>query len=249
MKYENESEIRELMCEIGRRVYQNGFVAANDGNFSVKLSDDKFLCTPAGVSKGFMTPNMLCIVDRTGKTIQSEGKFKPSSEIKMHLRIYKDRGDVGGVVHAHPPYATAFAIAGIPLTDPILPEAIISLGIVPIAEYGIPSTEEIPEKIAKYLNEYDAMLLENHGALTYSSDLMQAYYKMESLEYYAKLLFLTKQLGVSKILSKEKVKALYKIRRQLNLPGKHPANLWSLILDIQRENPFQSQWNCGLKGI
>jgi len=225
LKYENEEEIRELMCEIGRRVYQNGFVAANDGNFSVKLNDDQFICTPTGVSKGFMTPNMLCKIDKNGKIIQCEDEFRPSSEIKMHLRIYKDREDVRSVVHAHPPYATAFATVGTPLTEPILPEAIISLGTVPIAKYGTPSTEEIPDSIAKYLNECDAILLENHGALTYSVDLLQAYYKMESLEYYAKLLFLTKQLGGPKILSKERVEALYEIRRQMNLPGKHPANL------------------------
>ncbi len=225
MDYKNESEVRELMCEIGKRVYQNGFVAANDGNFSVKLNDDEFICTPTGISKGFMTPNMLCKVDKNGNVIQSEGNYRPSSEIKMHLRIYKDREDVGSVVHAHPPYATAFAIAGIPLTDPIMPEAVIGLGSVPIAKYGTPSTKEIPDAIAKYLNEYDALLLENHGALTYSVDLMQAYYKMESLEYYAKLLFLTKQLGGPQILDKDKVEALYEIRRQMNLPGRHPANL------------------------
>ncbi len=114
--------------------------AANDGNISVKLNDNEFLCTPTGVSKGFMTPEFICKVDAQGNVIQANPGFKPSSEIKMHMRVYQKRPDVGSVVHAHPIYATSFAIAGIPLTQPIMPEAVIALGCVPIAEYGTPST-------------------------------------------------------------------------------------------------------------
>ena len=168
----NEYEIKKQICDIGKRIYDRNMVAANDGNISVKLNDNEFLCTPTGVSKGFMTPEYICKVDAKGNVIQANGNFRPSSEIKMHMRVYEKRPDVGAVVHAHPNFATAFAIAGIPLTQPIMPEAVIALGCVPIAEYGTPSTVEIPDNIEKYLPYYDAVLLENHGALTWSTDLL-----------------------------------------------------------------------------
>lgn len=221
----NEYEIKKEICEIGRRIYNKGMVAANDGNISVKISDNEFLCTPTGVSKGFMTPEYICKVDAQGNVLQANGKFKPSSEIKMHMRVYAERPDVKSVVHAHPMYATSFAIAGIPLTQPIMPEAVIALGSVPIAEYGTPSTNEIPDAVSKYLQSYDAVLLENHGALTYSDSLLAAYLKMESVEFYAQLLFLSRQLGGPKELSEDKVQRLYEIRRQFGMTGKHPADL------------------------
>ena len=221
----SEYEIKKQICDIGKRIYDRGMVAANDGNISVKISDNEFLCTPTGVSKGFMTPDYICKVDAEGNVIQANGKFKPSSEIKMHMRVYKERPDVKSVVHAHPIYATSFAIAGIPLTQPIMPEAVIALGCVPIAEYGTPSTNEIPDAVEKYLQYYDAVLLANHGALSYSDSLLSAYHKMESLEFYAELLFKSKQLGGPKELSQAQVERLYEIRRQFGLSGKHPANL------------------------
>ncbi len=221
----SEYEIKKQICDIGKRIYDRGMVAANDGNISVKISDNEFLCTPTGVSKGFMTPEYICKVDRDGKVIYAESGFRPSSEIKMHMRVYKERPDVNSVVHAHPMYATGFAIAGIPLTQPIMPEAVIALGCVPIAEYGTPSTEEIPDAVSKYVQHFDAVLLENHGALTYSDSLLNAYYKMESVEFYAKLLFISKQLGGPKEFSKDQVAKLYDIRKKLGLKGRHPADL------------------------
>ena len=221
----SEYEIKKQICEIGQRIYNKGMVAANDGNISVKISENEFLCTPTGVSKGFMTPEFICKVDKNGNVIQANKGFKPSSEIKMHMRVYKERPDVQSVVHAHPLYATSFAIAGIPLTEPIMPEAVIALGCVPIAEYGTPSTEEIPDAVSKYLQYYDAVLLENHGALSYSDSLINAYYKMESLEFYAQLLYQAKVLGGPKLLSEAQVQRLYEIRRQFGLKGKHPANI------------------------
>jgi L-fuculose-phosphate aldolase len=143
----------------------------------------------------------------------------------MHMRVYRERPDVNSVVHAHPMYATSFAIAGIPLTEPIMPEAVIALGCVPIAEYGTPSTEEIPDAVAKYVQHYDAVLLENHGALSYSDSLINAYYKMESLEFYAQLLYQSRLLGGPKRLSDAQVQRLYELRRQFGLKGKHPADL------------------------
>ena len=220
-----EYEIKKQICDIGKRIYDRGMVASNDGNISVKLNDNEFLCTPTGVSKGFMTPEYICKVDANGNVIQANDGFKPSSEIKMHMRVYKERPDVNSVVHAHPMYATSFAIAGIPLTEPIMPEAIIALGCVPIAEYGTPSTEEIPDAVSKYLPYFDAVLLENHGALAFSDSLLNAYHKMESVEFYAQLLYQAKMLGGAKPLSDSQVQRLYEIRRQFGLKGKHPADL------------------------
>ena len=236
----NEYEIKKQICEIGKRIYDRGMVAANDGNISVKISDNEFLCTPTGVSKGFMTPDYICRVDKEGKVLEANGNFKPSSEIKMHMRVYAQRPDVKSVVHAHPIYATSFAIAGIPLTQPIMPEAVIALGCVPIAEYGTPSTNEIPDAVEKYLPYFDAVLLANHGALAYSDSLLAAYHKMESLEFYAQLLFNARQLGGPKELSDEQVKQLYEIRRQFGLTGKHPANIC-----VNNRDGKVSCHNCG----
>lgn len=236
----SEYEVKKQICEIGRRIYNKGMVAANDGNISVKISDNEFLCTPTGVSKGFMTPEYICKVDSEGKVIQANPGFKPSSEIKMHMRVYKERPDVKSVVHAHPMYATSFAIAGIPLTQPIMPEAVIALGCVPIAEYGTPSTDEIPDAVSKYLQSFDAVLLENHGALTYSDSLLAAYMKMESVEFYAQLLFLSKQLGGPQELNEAQVQKLYEIRRKFGMKGKHPADVC-----LNAKNGLPSCHGCG----
>lgn len=221
----NEYELKKQICDIGKRIYDRNMVAANDGNISVKLNDNEFLCTPTGVSKGFMTPEFICKVDAKGNVIQANKGYKPSSEIKMHMRVYEKRPDVGAVVHAHPTFATSFAIAGIPLTQPIMPEAVIALGCVPIAEYGTPSTMEIPDNVEKYLPYYDAVLLESHGALTWSTDLLAAYHKMESVEFYAELLYKSKMLGGPKEFDQPTIEKLYEIRRIMGLPGKHPADL------------------------
>ena len=236
----SEYEIKKQICDIGKRIYNQGMVASNDGNISVKLNDNEFLCTPTGVSKGFMTPEFICKVDKDGKVIQANPGFRPSSEIKMHMRVYKNRPDVNSVVHAHPVYATSFAIAGIPLTQPIMPEAVIALGCVPIAEYGNPSTEELPDAVEKYLQSFDAVLLENHGALTFSDSLLNAYHKMESVEFYAKLLFNSRMLGGPKELSKQQVERLYEIRRQFGMKGKHPADLCP-----NQKQGLPSCHNCG----
>ena len=238
----NEMEIKKLICDIGKRIYNRNMVAANDGNISVKLNDNEFLCTPTGVSKGFMTPEYICKVDAKGNVIQANKGFKPSSEIKMHMRVYEKRPDVGAVVHAHPTFATSFAIAGIPLTQPIMPEAVISLGCVPIAEYGTPSTMEIPDNLEKYLPYFDAVLLENHGALTWSTDLLAAYHKMESVEFYAELLYKSKMLGGPKEFDKENIKKLYEIRRKFGMPGKHPANV---CLNTGTDNCHNCGGSCG----
>jgi L-fuculose-phosphate aldolase len=217
--------LKEIICEIGKRIYDKGFVAANDGNISIKLPDGTVLCTPTGVSKGFMTLDMVCRVDMDGNILESSGDFKPSSEVFMHLRVYRERPDVNAVVHAHPPYATAYAIAHIPLFEPIMPEAVIMLGCVPIVPYGTPSTSEIPDAVAPYLPHFDALLLANHGALSFGADIYNAYHKMESLEFYAKLSYLAKNLGGAQQLDTQQVSELYGVRKRFNMSGNHPMDI------------------------
>ena len=219
LKYQ---ELREEICDIGRRIWQQGWVAANDGNISIKIEENLFLVTPTGTSKGFMTPDMMILVDSSCRPLE-ESKWRPSSELLMHMRCYKARPDVKSVVHAHPPVATAFAVAHTPLDMYTMPEAIIALGSVPIAPYGCPSTEEIPDAVEPLLAEHDAVLLENHGALTVGQDLTTAYYRMETLEYYAKLSMNSKILGVAHELPMEKIDELLELRKRFKIPGKHPG--------------------------
>src|SRR6185436_16438081 len=158
-----ESTLRADIVEIGRRMYARGYTASNDGNISVRLGADRLLMTPKSVCKGFMTPDMMCITDLEGRKLQ--GDRDPSSEMLMHLEVYRQRPDVQAVVHAHPPTATGFAVAGIPLDRAVLAEVLTTLGSIPIAEYATPSTRELPEAVRKYIKAHDGMLLANHGAL------------------------------------------------------------------------------------
>ena len=178
-------EIKKEICEVGHKLYNHGFVAANDGNISVKVSENEYYCTPTGVSKGDLTPDMIIKVDKNGNKL--EGKLNPSSEIKMHMRVYQERPDVNAVVHAHPPIATAFTVAGIDLDQYILPEAILTIGEVPTCAYGTPSTMEIPDSLEPYIQNHDAFLLQNHGALTVGCNLMKALFVMEEVEFNAQI--------------------------------------------------------------
>lgn len=214
--YPTDQEARRLILEAGRRLYEKGFVASNDGNLSALVGPDSLWTTPTGVSKGFMTEEMLVKVDLTGQML--EGTAKPSSELKMHLRAYQENPDIRAVVHAHPPVGTSFAIAGIPLDRPILPEAVIQLGVVPVAPYAEPGTQEVPDSIAPFCQAYNAVLLANHGALTWGDGLMQAYYRMESLEYYAQVTLNTVfLLGRANELSKEQVDRLVAQRERMGV--------------------------------
>lgn len=219
--FKSDYEIKKEICEYGKRIYNNGFVAANDGNISVKVDDNTYFATPTGVSKGYMTPDMICKVDGQGN-LKEPCKWKPSSEFKMHLKVYQERPDVKSVVHAHPPIATSFAIAGIPLDKLIMPEAVIFLGSVPIAQYGTPSTMEIPDSLEPYIQEHDAILLANHGALSFGCDLNTAFFRMESTEFYAKLFLYARLLGGEKEIPCGEVKKLVELRKQFNVPGRHP---------------------------
>ena len=153
--------LRADIVEIGRRMYARGYTASNDGNISVRLGANELLMTPKSVCKGFMTPDMMCVTDLNGKKIS--GDRDPSSEALMHLEVYRQRPDVNAVVHAHPPTATGFAVAGIPLDRAVLAEVLTTLGSIPLAEYATPSTAELPEAVRKYIKSHDGMLLANHG--------------------------------------------------------------------------------------
>ena len=181
--YPSDFEAKKSIIEVGRRMYAKSFVAANDGNISCKVSDDTIWCTPTGVSKGYMTDDMLVLMRLNGEVLR--GQLKPSSEIKMHLRVYQENPAMKAVVHAPPPAATSYAVAGLPLNQAILTEAILCLGEVPLAPYAMPGTEEVPDSIAPFVKSHNGCLLANHGALTWGSTLMDAWMRMESIEYYA----------------------------------------------------------------
>jgi len=210
-----EKDIREQICEVGRRVWQKGWVASNDGNISMKLNDYAVITTPTGVSKGFMSPDMLIKVDLDGNVLS--GYLKPSSELKIHLETYKRRDDVRAFVHAHPPITTGFAVANIPLDFKTLPEIIISLGVIPLARYGTPSTSELSDSIAELVLCHDAILLANHGAITLGPDVMSAYYKMEAVEHFAKISLTAHQLGGMKPLGEQEIKKLEEVREKFGI--------------------------------
>lgn len=219
MKTKIEKSKQEI-CEFGKRIWQMGMVAGNDGNISIKVDENLILITPTGVSKGFMTPEMIVLVDQNGKLI--EGDLKPSSEVSMHLGIHRERKDVYAVVHTHAAFATSFAVAGNKLDKKILPEAIIFFGEVPVVEYGTTSTNELRDNVLKYINSHDALLLQNHGALTVGNNLENAYFKMEALEHYAKISLISELLGGAKELDNKRFAELMKIRKKSSVPGKHP---------------------------
>ncbi|MCL5020274.1 MAG: class II aldolase/adducin family protein [Bacteroidetes bacterium] len=216
---DSEWEVKKNIIEIGRRIWTRGYVGANDGNITVVVNDKEVLTTPHGVSKGFMTNEMIIKIDRTGKVIAGNSKYHPSSEVKMHLEVYKERPDIKSVIHAHPTYATSFAVAGIPLDRCVLPEAVLVIGAVPLAKYGLPSTMELAESIREHVKTSDAILLENHGALTLGTDLFDAYYKMETLEHAATIVWKAIQLGNVNVLSEHERERLMGLREKFNLQG------------------------------
>lgn len=216
-------KIREQICDICHKMWQLGWVAANDGNISVKLPDGTFMVTPTGISKSFITPEKLLIIDNDCNIIESNDDYKPSSEIKMHLRCYKERDDVGAVLHAHPPVATGFAVAHKNLDEYSMIETVISLGSIPVTPYGTPSTYELPEAIAPYLHKHDALLLMNHGALTVGANVTTAYYRMETLELFAKISLYAHLLGGAKEISRDNIDCLINMRNRYGVTGKHPG--------------------------
>lgn len=212
-------QIKKEMCEVGKRIWQKGFCAGNEGNHSVRISEDRVLCTPTGLSKGFLTPDMICTVDMDGKQVDTNNKYKRTSEVLVHLAIYKQRDDIKAVIHSHPPHATTFAIAGIPLPEGIHPEAEVFLGRVPVAPYATPSKQDLPDSITPLIGpQTNSVLMGNHGTVSFSHSLIDTYYKLEIIDAYCRILLLTKQLGHANVLNKDQMHELLEVKKNFGLP-------------------------------
>jgi L-fuculose-phosphate aldolase len=218
--FSSEETLRRDIVEIGRRLHERAYIASNEGNISVRLEGDLVLTTPKGVSKGFMSPDMMVVTDMSGRKMR--GQRDPSSELLMHLEVYRSRPDVNAVVHAHPPVATGFAVAGIPLDRAVLAEVITTLGSIPIADYGTPSTQELADAVRKYIKAHDGLLLANHGALTVAGELFAAYYKMETIEHFARISLVARLLGRERLLSREEVERLQGLRGMYGIAAPAP---------------------------
>ena len=220
---QNIQEIKDRICDICHKMWQLGWVAANDGTVSVKLEDGIILAPPTGMSKSFITPEKLILIDSKGTILEAADGLRPSSEIKMHLRCYDKRPDVRSVIHAHPAGATGFAVAHRSMDMYNMIEDVAVIGSVPLTPYGIPSTTEVPDAIEPYLEEHDVMLLENHGALTVGSDLLTAYYRMECLELWTKITINAIILGGGYDISRENINKLIALRDYYGVTGRHPG--------------------------
>jgi L-fuculose-phosphate aldolase len=209
----NEFKLKEQICEVGRRVYAKGFAAANDGNNSVRLNEKEVLCSPTMMSKGFLKPEDLCVVDYEGK--QLRGARKRSSEILLHLSVYKHRPDVQAVVHCHPPHATAFAVAGVPVPQCILPEVEVFLGEVPTAIYETPGTQKFADTIVPHLKSSNTIILANHGTITFGPDLEKAYWNSEIIDAYCRILILARQIGQVNYFTDGQTRELLDLKKKL----------------------------------
>ena len=213
-----EREYREDICRIGQLVFQKGWVAANDGNITIRLDAERILATPTGVCKGMMQCDDLIIVDRKGNKIS--GRAERTSEIAMHLTIYDMRPDIKAVVHAHPPVATGFATAGRELNLGLLPEVVIGLGCVPLAGYGLPGTPELTEPMLPLIPKYDALMMANHGSVCYGEDVYKAYFRMETVEHFARISLVAELLGGPKTLPRVEVDKLLDSRTRYGVKAK-----------------------------
>jgi L-fuculose-phosphate aldolase len=214
----SEREHRDDICRIGQLVFQKGWVAANDGNITIRLDAERILATPAGVCKGMMQPDDLIVVDMQGNKIS--GRAERTSEIAMHLAVYELRADVKAVVHTHPPVATGFAAAGKPLNVAILPEVIVAMGCVPLADYGLPGTPALTEPMRPLIPKYDALLMANHGAVCYGEDVWKAYFRMETLEHSARISLVAELLGGAKALPRAEVDKLLDSRTRYGVKAR-----------------------------
>jgi L-fuculose-phosphate aldolase len=232
-----EQEFRQTIVEIGRFMHQKSWVAANDGNVSVKLNAEEILCTPTGMSKGLMKPEDMIVVDRKGNKIR--GQRERTSEILLHLAIYDHRPDINAVVHAHPPVATGFAVAGRALDQATMPEVVVSFGCIPLAEYGLPGTPAIIDPMLPYIPQYDAILMGNHGAVAYGADLWQAYFKMETVEHVARITMVANVLGGPQLLNREQVKQLFEARKRYGVkcPNSMQPGQPFVAEDLSGEDP------------
>lgn len=205
----DEKTARREIVRVGQLMYERAYVVSSDGNVSVRLDDNRIVATPTMTSKGRMTEEGLAIVDANGRPLNDA---RPSSELAMHLLIYRERPDVRAVCHAHPPHASAFAVAGLAIDQPILSEVILALGCVPLAEYGTPSTSELTEAMQPLVKYHNALLMANHGAVAYGSELWQSFDRLETLEHTAKIAILARALGGAKNLPPDAIEKLINVR-------------------------------------
>jgi L-fuculose-phosphate aldolase len=212
----DEQTARREIVNIGRLLYERSYVVSSDGNVSVRLDDGRIVATPTMMCKGRMTEESLAVTDSSGKPLTDR---KPSSELQMHMLIYEERPDVRAVCHAHPPHGTAFAVAGLAIDQPILSEVILTLGCVPLAEYGTPSTTEVTEAMHPLVKHHNALLMANHGAVAYGSDLWQAFDRLETLEHTARIAILARSLGGSQNLPSDAIEKLINLREQAGYLG------------------------------
>ncbi len=216
---DEEGLLRRGIAEVGSLMYQKGFIAATDGNISARLGDDHLVITPSGVCKGFITPDQMSVIaleDLADAASPTAGGYI-STEIRMHLAVYRERPDVRAVCHGHPPHAVAFTLAGLDLNKAVIPEIVVTLGTIPTAPYGTPGTDELPDSIRETIRCSDAMLLERHGALCVGENLTEAFQRMEQVEHTAKIVYLAKTLGSLKTLDPDQVARLLQTRADLGI--------------------------------
>jgi L-fuculose-phosphate aldolase len=223
--WDRDQALREEIVRVGRLMYERDLVVAADGNISARLDEGHILCTPSGLCKGMMTPEQLIVVDmeghKVGPVTAANRDLRPTSEVFMHLEAYRQRPDIGGVVHAHPPTTVALSIAGVSLADCMLPEVIVNLGLVPTTDYATPASPENVSAIRNIIRTHDGMILQRHGALTVGRDPWEAYMRLESLEQVARITVILQQLGRGQPLPPEQVEKLLDQRRKMGLA--HPG--------------------------
>jgi L-fuculose-phosphate aldolase len=235
----NINQLKEEICDIGRRIYNKGFAAGNDGNISFRLNEKEVLCTPTMISKGFMKPSDLCIVDMDGNQIS--GQKKRSSEIRLHLTIMKARPELKSVVHCHPPHATAFAVAREPIPQCVLPEVEVFLGDVPITKYETPGDQRFADTVLPYVHKCNVMILANHGTVSFGESVEKAYWWTEILDAYCRILMLSKDLGKVNYLGAEKSRELLDLKTKW---GYTDARLSNGVenCDICANDVFRNSW-------
>jgi L-fuculose-phosphate aldolase len=217
----SERQIRQQIVQVGKLLYEKGFICASDGNISVRLSPNRILITPSGLHKGLLEPDHILLIDANGDVIRGARGLKPTSELPMHLEAFRQRDDISAVVHAHPPISVALSIAGISMTDCLLPEVIVFLGIIPTTAYATPSSEENVRAIRDLITHHDGLILQRHGSLTVGNDVMQAFMRTETIEQNARIGFMLQQLGVHNPLPPHEVRKLLAQREKMGLtrPG------------------------------
>jgi len=213
-----ESELRQQLCDIGRMMYERGFIGAADGNLAVRLDEERLLVTPSGCLKGFMTPEEMVVTDRVGQPL--DGK-RPSTEILMHVAILQERADIGAVLHAHPPHCVAFSLAGIPLTRCVIPEIVVTIGTVPTVPYATPGTVELPESVRVPIRGSDVLVLERHGIVTVADELWNAFKLLDMVEHSARIVHLALQLGGARVLDAGQVEKLINSRYDLGISSRN----------------------------